>query len=592
MDTVGKLFLETAKKYPDKEVLLYKHEGKFHAIRFREFLQKVECFAAGLEALGFRRGDRLAIFSENLPQWMICDIATIGAGGIDVPLYTSLTPSHLEYIINDSGSKIIVVSNEQLLKKILSIRSKLKTIEKIIILESNSERTPEEALTFREVVETGRERLESGSESYEKRVSTVKPSDMATIMYTSGTTGVPKGVMLSHRNITAEIYALGKSIEVEKDDLLISFLPLSHVLERMVEYFVIFNGCGVGYSENIEALAKNLAKLKPTLLVSVPRVYEKIYSMISDGVERESEFKKKLFHWALKSGRAYRENRGTERNRISYIKNLIAEKIVLSKIKERLGGRLRMLISGGAPLYKEVGEFFSDLGLVIQEGYGLTETTCAVTLNRRDDVRYGTVGQPLLGIEIAIGDRNEILVRGAVIMQGYYKDGEGTRKVIDDEGWLHTGDVGFLDSDNFLTITDRLKDLIKTSGGKYVAPQQIENAFRKNRFISQAVVIGDRMKFITAILVPDFGVLERYAEDEKIEFSSKPELINNSKIISLYQSITDGINKELATFEKVRRFSLVADDFRIESEELTPTLKVKRGIILEKYRDVIEKMYD
>lgn len=592
MDTVGRLFLDVVKKYTDKEVLLYKHEGKFHGIRFREFLQKVECFSAGIEALGFRRGDRLAILSENIPQWMICDIATVGAGGVDVPLYTSLTQSHLEYIINDSGSKIIVVSNESLLKKILLIRNKLRTVEKIIIIESKSENKPEEAFAYKEVIEIGRERLKGGSESYEKKVLTVKPSDIATIMYTSGTTGVPKGVMLSHGNIAAEIQALGKSIEVEEDDLLISFLPLSHVLERMVEYFVIFNGCGVGYTENIEALAKNLAKLRPTLLVSVPRVYEKIYSMISDGIEKESEFKKKLFYWALKAGKSYRENNGVERNSISYMKNLIAEKLVLSKIKERLGGRLRILISGGAPLSKEVGEFFRDLGLVIQEGYGLTETTCAVTLNRRDNIRYGTVGQPLLGIEIAVGNWNEILIRGPVIMQGYYRDEEGTRKIVDEEGWFHTGDAGFLDSDNFLTITDRLKDLIKTSGGKYVAPQQIENAFRANKFISQAVVIGDRMKYITAILVPDFGALERYAENEKIGFFSKMELINNQKIIFLYQSITDGINKELAAFEKVRKFTLIADDFRIESEELTPTLKVKRSIVLDKYRDVIKKMYE
>ena len=593
MDTIGELFLKIANKYPDKEVLYYKHAGRYHGIKFREFLQKVEWFALGIEAIGFNQGDKVALLSENRPQWMISDLAVIGIGGIDVPLYTSLTPSQIEYMINDSGSKIVVVSKEALLKKILSVRDRLTAVEKIIVIDSvESKNKAEGVITFQEVIETGIKISETGAQRFDEKVKRVKPSDLATIMYTSGTTGVPKGVMLSHSNIVSEVRALSKSIDAGVEDLLISYLPLSHVLERLVEYFLIMNGTAVGYCESIESLPRNLMELKPTLLVSVPRVYEKVYSMIVDGLEKGSAFKKRVFDWAVIAGKSYRESDGFKRSSFKYLKYLIAEKYVLSKVKERLGGRLRILISGGASLSKEVGRFFNDLGLAIQEGYGLTETTCAVTLNRRDKIRYGTVGQPLPGVEVAIGDGNEILVRGQVVMQGYYKDEEGTRKVVDQDGWLHTGDVGYMDSDNFLVITDRIKDLIKTSGGKYVAPQQIENLYKTNKFISQAVVTGDGRKYITALLIPDFDVLKKYSEEEKIPFSGKEDLINNPKIISIYQSITNKINKDLANFEKIRKITLLAIDFSIGSEEVTPTMKLKRSIILKKYKDVIDKMYN
>jgi len=592
LDNIGKLFSSIANKYPDKEVLFYKHEGKYHGIKFKEFLEQVKCFAIGLEAIGFKQGDRLALLSENRPQWLICDLATIGIGGIDVPLYTSITPSQIEYTMNNSGAKILVVSSEALLKKVLAVRNKLHFMDKIILLDNmESENKTRDIITYQEILETGMEKLATGTKDYEEKIRRVKPSDLATIMYTSGTTGVPKGVMLSHNNIIAEIQALGKSIEVEGDDILISFLPLSHVLGRLVEYFIVFNGCAIGYAESLESLPRNLMELKPTLFISVPRVYEKIYSMIFESLRRGSPFRKKLFDWALKSRKCYMDSDGLKHKGFQKLKYLIAEKFILSKVKERLGGRLRILISGGAPLLKEVGEFFRDLGLIIQEGYGLTETTCAVTLNRRDNIRYGTVGQPLPGIEIAIGENSEILVRGPVVMQGYYKDDEGTRRVIDKDGWLHTGDAGFLDSDNFLTITDRLKDLIKTSSGKYVAPQQIENAYKANKFIAQAVVIGENKKFITALLIPDFEMLKKYAAEEGITFSKNEDLINNPKISLLFRSVTDEINKNLADFEKIRKFALITDNFSIEAEELTPTLKVKRNIILEKYRDVINKMY-
>ena len=593
METIGELFLKIANKYPDKEVLYYKHAGRYHGIKFREFLQKVEWFALGIELLGFSQGDKVALLSENRPQWMISDLAVIGTGGIDVPLYTSLTPSQVEYIINDSGSKIVVVSKEALLKKILSVRDRLTAVEKIIVIDSVEPKNKAEGvITFQEVIETGIKISETGAQRFDEKVKRVKPSDLATIMYTSGTTGVPKGVMLSHSNIVSEVRALSKSIDAGVEDLLISYLPLSHVLERLVEYFLIMNGTAVGYCESIESLPRNLMELKPTLLVSVPRVYEKVYSMIVDGLEKGSAFKKRVFDWAVMAGKSYRESDGFKRSSFKYLKYLIAEKYVLSKVKERLGGRLRILISGGASLSKEVGKFFNDLGLPIQEGYGLTETTCAVTLNRRDKIKYGTVGQPLPGVEVAIGDGNEILVRGPVVMQGYYKDEEGTRKVVDQDGWLHTGDVGYMDSDNFLVITDRIKDLIKTSGGKYVAPQQIENLYKTNKFISQAVVTGDGRKYITALLIPDFDVLKKYSEEEKIPFSGKEDLINNPKIISIYQSITNKINKDLANFEKIRKITLLAIDFSIGSEEVTPTMKLKRSIILKKYKDVIDKMYN
>ena len=593
METIGEVFLKIANKYPDKEILFYKHAGRYHGIKFREFLQKVEYFALGIESLGFNQGDKLALLSENRPQWMISDLAAICTGGIDIPLYTSLTTSQIEYIINDSGSKIVVVSKEALLKKILSIRDRLTAVEKIIVIDSvEAKNKTEDVITFQEVIETGKKISEAGAQRFEEKIKRVKPADLATIMYTSGTTGVPKGVMMSHSNIVSEILALTKSIDAGSEDLLISYLPLSHVLERLVEYFIILNGIAVGYAESIESLPRNLMELKPTLLVSVPRVYEKVFSMTVDGLEKGSAFKKRVFDWAVEAGKSYRESKSLKPYGFKYLKNSIAEKYVLSKIKERLGGRLRILISGGASLPKDVGKFFNDLGLAIQEGYGLTETTCAVTLNRRDKIKYGTVGQPLPGVEISISEENEILVRGPVVMQGYYKDEEGTKKVIDRDGWFHTGDAGYLDSDNFLVITDRIKDLIKTSGGKYVAPQQIENLYKSNKFVSQAVVTGEGRKYITALLIPDFEVLKKYSGEEKIQFSDKEDLINNPKIISIYQAITTGINKDLANFEKIRKFTLLSADFSLGSEEVTPTMKLKRSVVLKKYKDVIDKMYN
>ena len=516
-ETLAGVFLNTVKAYPKEEFLLEKKEGAYRAVSMAEFERRVRHFALGLRELGFAAGDKLCLLSENRPEWAVTDFAVLCSGGLTVPIYTTLTSEQSHYIIDDSDAKIVVVSNAELWRKIEPLRSRLPKVRHFISMEPAA---PDGALTMDEVRARGRAAEEKEPGAFDAMCARVKPDDEASLIYTSGTTGVPKGVILTHRNFLSNIQSALRIISFTERDTVLSFLPLSHVLERMVTFTYVTVGATIGYAESVETVAQNLLEVRPHIMVSVPRVFEKIYARVMDQVLAGSPLKRKIFFWALGIGKrvsaltlagkpvppALRWKRG------------LAHRLVFRKIIDKTGGRIRFFVSGGAPLSRDIAEFFHALGLVILEGYGLTETSPCLTINSFEALRFGTVGKPLPGIEIRILEDGEILARGPNIMKGYYKKEAETREVMEG-GWFHTGDIGHFDADGFLVITDRKKDLIVTSGGKNVAPQPIENILKLSPYITSAVVLGDRKRFISALIVPNFEKLEAWARANGVPFA-------------------------------------------------------------------------
>lgn len=423
-------------------------------------------------------------------------------------------------------------------------------------------------------------------------IELVKENDICTIIYTSGTTGEPKGVVLTHKNILSNVNSALEAFPITKDDVFLSFLPLCHIFERMAGYYTAFSsGCSIYYAESIESVAANLIEVKPTILTTVPRLFERIYSKIMKNVESQPASKQKIFMWAVEVGRKYVETKKAGKfSPALSIKHSLAEKLVFKKLKEKTGGSLRFFISGGAALPRELGEFFEAVGILIIEGYGLTESSPVIAANRLDDYKFGTVGKPFPGVEIRIAKDGEILAKGPNIMQGYFKKKKETEETIID-GWLHTGDIGVFDAEGFLMITDRKKHLFKTSGGKYIAPTPIENTFLASKYIDQFVLIGDRRMFLSALVVPDFEALREYADSHKIPYSSEQDLAKNETIYKLLETDIAQLQKKLANYERVRKFVLLEKPFTIESGEITPSMKVRRKIIEEKYNSLIEEMY-
>jgi long-chain acyl-CoA synthetase len=447
-------------------------------------------------------------------------------------------------------------------------------------------------LTFADVQKRGEKLAEDQPDLFEELALKVKPEDVASIIYTSGTTGVPKGVMLKHSNFVSNVHAVLKIIEFTHKDTVLSFLPLSHVLERMVTFAYLSKGCSIAYAESIETVAENLLEVRPHIMVSVPRVFEKIYAKVMDNVLASSSLKRKIFFWAVKIGREYGKNKLLNQpvSGSLQFKKKIAHKLVFSKIIEKTGGRVRFFVSGGAPLSKDIAEFFYAMGLIILEGYGLTETSPVIAVNTLEDIKFGSVGKLMPGVEVKIAEDGEILTKGPHVMKGYYKMEAETQEVIKD-GWFYTEDVGYLDDEGFLTITDRKKDLIVTAGGKNVAPQPIENILKTNPYISSAVVIGDKRKFISALIVPNFEKLEEYANANNISYSDYSDLVKNDMVVNFIESEINRATPGLASYEKVKKVALLDREFEIEKGEITPTLKVKRNIIEQKYKGTIDNLY-
>lgn len=589
VETLAQLFLNTVSSYRKPDLMLYKKEGKYVPISTEEFEKKVVHLALALHQLGFRKGDKLIILSENRPEWVMTDFATICQGGLTVPIYTSLTAPQAEYIIRDSDAMVVVVSSAEQRAKIESIRPNLTQVRHYITFEEGE--IPG-YLNFDRLLETGRQVEAERPGLFRELAEGVKPEDEASLIYTSGTTGEPKGVILTHHNFISNVKTCVAMFDISYRDTVLSFLPLSHVLERMVMFSYLYAGATVAFAESVDTVAQNLLEVRPHIMVSVPRVFEKIYARVMDNVLSSSTLKKKIFFWALKIGRKYAQKdlAGEKIPAILRFKRKIAHRLVFSKIIERTGGRVRFFISGGAPLAKDIAEFFYALGLVIYEGYGLTETAPVLAVNRPGALKFGTVGPPIPEVEIKIAPDGEILARGPNVMKGYYKKEEATHEVFEG-GWFHTGDIGYLDEDGFLVINDRKKDLIVTSGGKNVAPQPIENLLKTSPYISTVVVIGDRRRFISALVVPNFEKLEELARSRGISFSSRQELVRNPEIVAFVQAEIDRLTGNLASYEKIKKIALLDRDLEIEKGEITPTLKVRRATVENRYRELIESLY-
>lgn len=589
VETLSQLFLNTIKSYPKDDLFLSKKEGKYVPISTEEFADRVKCFSLGLRDLGLEEGDKLIILSENRPEWVISDVANLCLGGITVPIYTSLIPEQIKYIIDDSDAKIVVVSDQGQWQKIEAIKSELTKVTSYITCLSEA---PEGVLTFAQVLERGKKMDKQNPGLFEKMALEVKPDAIASIIYTSGTTGPPKGVMLTHSNIFSNVKTCSSILPFKDTDTVLSFLPLSHILERMAMFAYLHNGMSIGFAESIDTLGENLLEVRPHIMVNVPRVLEKIYAKVIDNVQVSSSLKRKIFFWAVKVGRKYGRKKILNQpiSKLLQFKRNLANKLVFSKVYAKTGGRVRFFLCGGAPLSKDIGEFFYAIGLTVIEGYGLTETSPVITANTFENLKFGTVGKPIPGVDVRIDEDGEILTKGPHVMNGYYKKEAASREVFEG-GWFHTGDIGHFDEEGFLVITDRKKDIIVTSGGKNVAPQPIEGILNLNAYISNALVIGDSRKFISALVVPNFEKLEEYAKQNNISFEDHCDLVKKEEIVRFIQEQVDRSVPNLASYEKVKKIALLDKEFEIEKGEITPTLKVKRNIVEEKYKGIIDAMY-
>ncbi len=573
--------------------LKYKTGGKFTGISYQQLKEETENFALGLASVGIKRNDKIAIISENRPEWIYSDLAILGLGAVDVPLYPSLTAASIEFIINNSESVGVIVSNKFQLNKILKIRSNLKTAKFIIVMNEKDLITGVPNLyTFKDIQERGELQKKETPFYFKENIRLCKETDLCTIIYTSGTTGEPKGVMLTHKNIVSNVKGAHGVFHVEKNDVFLSFLPLCHIFERMTGYYTALSGgCVICFAESIESVMRNFQEVKPTIMTTVPRLFERMYSKITRNIESQSENKQKLFNWALELGRKYAEAKKDGSIPVGLgVKHKLADKLVLEKVRNITGGNLRFFVSGGAALSRESGEFFEAVGILIIEGYGMTETSPVIAVNREDDNKFGTVGKPLPGVLVKIANDGEILVKGPNVMQGYFKNKKETEETLKD-GWLHTGDLGVFDASGFLIITDRKKHLFKTSGGKYIAPSQIENLFLGSKYIDQFVLIGDRRMFLSALIVPDFEAVKEYADSNNIPYDTVADLTNNQEIYNLIEKDMTKFQKQLANYERVRKFVLLDKQFSLESGEITPSLKVRRDFVEKRYGSLIEEMY-
>ncbi len=595
--TIPEMLQRLTEKYAGqaRPALMHKIDGKYAGITYARLAESVEQFAGGLASLGLKQGERVAIIAENRPEWVIADQAIAALGAISVPIYPTMTAKQNEYIFNDAGVRIAIVSNQFQLNKVLRVLVSSPSLETVIIMSEKGGPFDGGVLGFSAILDAGKRFLKENPDHLRASRMTVKPQDLLTLIYTSGTTGNPKGVMLTHHNLCSNVISSAQVIDIGPEDTLLSFLPLSHTFERMAGYYTAM-ACGatIAYAESVESVRDNMLEVRPTIVTTVPRLFERIHSRVIKQVESGSPLKRKIFSWALRVGKEYASIRraGGAPSPILSAKHALANRLVFKKLQERTGGRMRFFVSGGAALAREFGEFFEAVGLKIIEGYGLTESSPVISANRLDQYKWGSVGFPIPGVEVKIAGDGEILARGPNVMRGYWNNPEATAEVVDWQGWLHTGDIGHLDAEGFLNITDRKKHLFVSSGGKNIAPQPIENLFLSSKFIEQFMLIGDRRMYLTALIVPDFDALKEFADSHKISYADNVELTSHPEINKLIEGDINSIQKDLANYERVRKFTLLDRQFTIEDGELTPTQKMRRKAIEERYKHLIDTMYE
>jgi long-chain acyl-CoA synthetase len=591
--SVPEMFFDRVKEKGDKPFLAFKKDGVWNYLSFREVERRVRNLALALISMDIKPQDRVAIFSPNRPEWVISDLAILSIGGIDVPIYATNSPQECEYILSHSESRICLVSDQTLFDKIYSVKKNLPQLKKIITFEKVVT-DDKDVISIDEAYRIG-ENYEAKQE-LDERLARIALEDTATIIYTSGTTGPPKGVMLTHRNFLSNVYqAINSHPGIFEDgDRSISFLPLSHSLERTAGYYLLMRaGVIIHYAESIQTVVDNMKEIKPHFVVSVPRLFEKIYAGITEKVEKATPLKKRLFKWATSVGDKVVDYKVNNKPiPLSLLPQyLLAKRLVLDKLKSAIGcDNIKVFVSGGAPLSVEINRFFHSIGVTVHEGFGLTETSPITNVNTFTDFMFGTVGKPVEDTEIKIAEDGEILIKGPQVMKGYYKDEQSTKEAFTEDGFFKTGDIGEI-VNGFLKITDRKKNIIITAGGKNITPANIEFAMLSSRFISQAMVIGDRRPYLTMLIVPNFEALKTWAKEKGIEFTSNQDLISNKEVYKLYEKIVEETNQQFAQVERIKKFTLLPEEFSQATGELTPTLKLKRKEVLKKYADIIEAMY-
>ena len=587
--TLPSRFLNAVDNLPNARAQMVRRAEGWGAIPSQEFLRRVAGLSTAFVELGVKPGDRVGLFSANRPEWHTADFAITGAGAVTVPVYFNESPDRMSYILKHCGAKVVFVVGAPQLRKLLAVRASLPELEQIIFADGGAD-APTECLRYETLIASAGA---ADVSSYRLRASQVLPGQLASLIYTSGTTGEPKGVMLTHNNFCSNVHDVGYDFQLNpSEDVALSFLPLAHVYGRTLDYIYIFGGAALAYVETVEAVAQALLEVRPTLTAAVPRFFEKIYARLVEQGSKNAGVKRMIFDWAMRVAEMstqWRANQ-TQPSLAITLQWKLADALVYRKIRMGMGGRLRIISSGGAPLSKDLAEFFWAVGIPIYQGYGLTETSPIVSSNYPNN-RMGSSGKPIPNVQVRTAEDGEILVKGPCIMQGYYKNPEATREVLTEDGWFSTGDIGYVDKDNYLFITDRKKDLLKTAAGKFVAPQPIENALKTSPYILNAMVVGDKQKFIVALIVPNAATVTAKAAEQGIKFASNTELAGHPWVHALIDSEVKRLTAHLAQYETIKRFALLPDDFTFDNGSLTFTLKLKRRVVEQQYADLIESLY-
>ncbi|HJV37004.1 long-chain fatty acid--CoA ligase [Geomonas sp.] len=591
--SIPDLLRQSAARLEGKPAIRFRKQGEWVTLSYRQFYDRALMVARGLRKLGIQPGDKVAILSETRAGWVIADMGILCAGAITVPIYPTNTPEQIQYALNHSEAKLLFISSKAQYRKLLKIRDFIHNVRLVVSFERFLGESSPPLTTFYQLSEIDDPILPEEREELEAVMETILPVSLATLIYTSGTTAIPKGVMLSHQNILYDAtYTIKKAAILSANEIFLSFLPLSHVLERSVGYYLaLMTGALIVFADSIEKISENMIEVEPTVMVCVPRLFEKIYSRIFEYVHQLTLYKRRLFRTALAIGRRYIYAKYIDKSvpLLLAFQYAVADRIIFSKLRKRFGGRIKFCCCGGAPLDRSINEFFWIIGIPILEGYGLTETSPVISNNNLEELRFGSVGTPLDHTEVKVAEDGELLVKGPQVMLGYYKDEAATAEAIED-GWFKTGDIGRLDG-RFIYITDRKKELIITAGGKNIAPQPIENLLKRDKYISQAMVVGDKKPYLTALLVPTTERLLEFAMEKGITYHDIEDLVVHEPVLRLYEQRVAEVNGQLAQYETIKKFVLLPRDFTMQAGELTPTLKLKRRVIAENYKDKIERMY-